>query len=107
MSPVGNSIRGAKYLQNKLGSDYRQTKKNFDNLMKDLQKEGITKEEIDGIMMAAGSGNFSQTEYKNKIKELTDQGKHEDANKLQLQFQVMRRWQLCRLHNKQLQKQKL
>jgi hypothetical protein len=82
MSPVGNSIRGAKYLQNKLGSDYRQTKKNFDNLMKDLQKEGITKEEIDGIMMAAGSGNFSQTEYKNKIKELTDQGKHEEANKI-------------------------
>lgn len=82
MSPVGNTIRATNYIGKQFDKDYKTTKKNFKSLMKDLEKEGITKEEIDGIMMAAGSGNFSQTEYKNKIKEYEDQGKFEEARKI-------------------------
>lgn len=82
MSPVGIGVRGANYLGNNLDKDYRETKRNFKSLMKDLEKQGITKGDVDEIMMAAGSGNFSQVEYKNKIKELDDQGKHEEANKI-------------------------
>lgn len=82
MSPVGNTIRAKNYLSNRMNKDYRETRRNFKTLMKDLQKEGITKEEIDGIMMAAGSGNFSQIQYKNKIKELEERGEFEQARKI-------------------------
>jgi hypothetical protein len=82
MSPVGTAIRGKNYINRKLDADYRQTKKNFNELMKDLQKGGLEKEEFDEILMAAGSGNFSQLEYKNKIKELDERGETVQANKI-------------------------